>query len=99
MYLIQLCLLEGKKRCLRSVDVNNASQCAGFLFRGLLTHWMSPSLAQPRAMAHSPSGWASRAIAAGATKNGAVLGQPSIDRRVLASVMFRITRGLSIILL
>lgn len=33
MYLIRLCLLEGKKRCLRSVDVNKASRCVRFLFR------------------------------------------------------------------
>jgi len=63
-----------------------------------LTHWMSPSLAQPLANASSPSGWASLAMAAGLTKKGAVLETPNIERWVFTSVTFRMTRGRSIIL-
>lgn len=69
-----------------------------FLLR-LLTTWMRPSLAQPLAKASSPSGWASRAMAAGLMKKGAELGQPRIERRVSAFATFRITRGRSMILL
>ena len=36
-------------------------------------------------------------MAAGLMKKGAELGQPRIERRVLASFMFRMTRGRSMI--
>ncbi len=65
----------------------------------LLTTWMRPSLAHPRAKASSPSGWARRAMAAGLMKKGAELGQPRMERRVLTSATLRITRGRSMILL